>query len=421
MLRNIIFALTLIFIQNSAIAGSLFTSEVVINTDDLGMEKAAKKEAFTEVLVRVSGQLNVDTNPEIKKAFLKMDEYITQISYGSLEGHPSLILKFDGNKLRTLLIKSNLPYWGTPRSDVLFWMVEDSLTHRQLIWEPSASPFLQDLKAQGERRGLPVIIPKGDFDDILAISIPDVWGNFVEPIAQASARYKPSGVVVVKVGEKRITWQFYPNANKLESDFPLKGVAEGTNAQMAKQIIGDITHYYVENFAVNQAKTNETVNETKVLEISHLNSAEDFFALERTLKALNSVGSLRLDSISNGKAIFSVNLLAPVHIFHNEMRKERRLSRVGSNQNVVVMPDQPFVDSFDPHSNAYVSNQTQLGDLSLLSGEPSPEDSGRDKVNLNRPNKQNKEKISLIELDIRAENENSRTLLVPDIYYQWKK
>lgn len=323
MLRTFIFVLAFVLGQTSAIAASIFSAEVVLDDSDAATEQAAKETAFVDVLIRASGQSDVGNNPVIQKALPTVNQYITQLGYGDVKGQRSLVLGFDDRKVRTLLTQAQATYWGTPRPEVLFWLVEDSASQRNVVWEQSASPFINQLKSEGERRGLPVLMPVGDFDDVVAVSIPDLWGGFAGPIAEASARYKPAGVAVVKVHNNRISWLLFPNAADMGKDAPVEGRASGSQAFAT--MVDEIADFYAQRLAVNLGVADSGA---KVLKISGLDDAEDFFVIERTLKALNSVAALRLESITDGTVTFRVSLLASEDIFHNEMMVDRRLRRV---------------------------------------------------------------------------------------------
>ncbi|WP_325891910.1 DUF2066 domain-containing protein [Grimontia sp. NTOU-MAR1] len=325
MLRIFIFVLALVLGQTSAMATSLFSAEVVLDDSDAATEQAAKKAAFVDVLIRASGQSEVGNNPVIQKTLPTVNQYITQLGYGDVDGQRSLVLGFDDRKIRTLLTQAQATYWGTPRPEILFWLVEDNASQRNVVWEQSVSPLINELKAEGERRGLPVLMPVGDFDDVVAVSIPDLWGGFAGPIAQASARYNPAGVAVVKVRNNGISWQLFPNAVNIGKDAPVEGRASGTPEQAFATMIDEMADFYSARLAVNLGVAD---SDAKVLEVSGLDDAEDFFVIERTLKGLNSVASLRLESIIEGTATFRVSLLASEDIFHNEMMVDRRLRRV---------------------------------------------------------------------------------------------
>ncbi|SKA54181.1 DUF2066 domain-containing protein [Enterovibrio nigricans] len=340
MLRILFFVLAMLLGQTSAFAASMFSSEVVLDDSDSATEQAAKEKAFVDVLVRASGQSTVGENQVIQKALPTVGQYITQLGYGAQDGQRTLVLGFDDAKIRTLLTQAQATYWGEPRPEVLFWVIEDTPTQRNVIWEQSGSPLIGELKAEGERRGLPVLMPVGDFDDVVAVSVPDLWGGFAEPIAKASARYNPTGIVVVKVNDRGLTWQMFPNAAAINNDTPVEGRVSGAPAQAFPQMIDAIADYYAQRLAVNLGVVN---GDALSLEISDLNDAEDFFVVERSLKALNSVAALRLDSIIDDKATFKLSLLASEDIFHNEMMADRRLQRLEAQSPEIETP--PVIDA----------------------------------------------------------------------------
>lgn len=407
MLRAIFFILTLIIGQTSPLAASLFSSEVVLDSTLPQMEERAKESAFIDVLVRASGQLDLSENTTINKALPRVGEYITRIGYGTVRGKPSLILRFDEKKIRDLLTTAQSYYWGMPRPEVLFWIVEDSQLYRKMLWEQSGSPLIKELKDQGVRRGLPVLTPIGDFTDIVSVSIPDLWGGFVGPIGEASARYKPSGIVVAKLKNNRLTWQFFPSALNIDTDFPIEGVADGSKIEMFTQMIDEISNYYVENFAVNLGVTNDNA---KIIEVSGINSADDFFAVERLLKALNTVAALRLDFIEDDKAIFNINLLAPESMFHNELANDRRLNRISLGGSVFIdMPEQDQVSEIETVSGVVNPNNAyEIDPDSVMGGVVIYPDSNNVKIETPVSEKPESGAIELL------------PDLTPDIRYTWR-
>lgn len=335
MLRTFLIILTLLLGSTSAMAASLFNTEVVLDDTDTATEQAAKEAAFVDVLVRTSGQSTVGDNPVVQKALPTVDQYITQLGYGDNDGQRTLQLGFDDGKIRTLLTQAQATYWGSPRPEVLFWLVADDANSRNVVWEQSGSPLINELKAEGERRGLPVLMPVGDFDDVIAVSIPDLWGGFAEPIAKASARYNPVGVAVVKVHNNRISWQLFPNAADMGNATPIEGRAAGAPEAAFATMVDEISDFYASRLAVNLGVADSA---SQALKVSGLDDAEDFFVVERTLKGLNSVAALRLESIDNGTATFRISLLASEDVFHNEMMTDRRLRRVEVLPEPVVAP-----------------------------------------------------------------------------------
>ncbi|WP_223824279.1 DUF2066 domain-containing protein [Candidatus Enterovibrio escicola] len=335
-------------------AASIFSAEVVLDDSGETTEQIAKVKVFVDVLIKASGQLNVSENLVIQKAFPTVNQYITQLEYGNINGQRSLIVWFDDAKIRTLLMQAQTTYWGLPRPEILFWVVENTVTRRNVIWEQSGLHLIDELKVQGERRGLPVLIPVGDFDDVVTISVSDLWGGFMQPIQDASARYNPSGVAVVKIYGNELSWQLFPNITTMGHDVPIEGYAFGSRFLMFSQMINDISDFYAQHLGITLGEENRS---EKQLQIFGLDSAETFFIVERILKGLNSVATVHLESLMGGVAMFRVNLLASENVFYNEIMPEHRLRRIEITEDRI----EPLVDRNPVSDSLVVGRKSSIG------------------------------------------------------------
>ncbi len=354
MLRVLFLLLSLVLKQEDIMAASIFSAEVVLDDSSETTEQIAKVKVFVDVLIKASGQLNVSENLVIQKAFPTVNQYITQLEYGNINGQRSLIVWFDDAKIRTLLMQAQTTYWGLPRPEILFWVVENTVTRRNVIWEQSGLHLIDELKVQGERRGLPVLIPVGDFDDVVTISVSDLWGGFMQPIQDASARYNPSGVAVVKIYGNELSWQLFPNITTMGHDVPIEGYAFGSRFLMFSQMINDISDFYAQHLGITLGEENRS---EKQLQIFGLDSAETFFIVERILKGLNSVATVHLESLMGGVAMFRVNLLASENVFYNEIMPEHRLRRIETTEDRI----EPLVDRNPVSDSLVVGRKSSIG------------------------------------------------------------
>ncbi len=220
-------------------SGSIYQAEVPISGSGSAGESTTKKEAFLEVLERTSGQKQLEKNPVIKRALPKAQQYINQFGFLRKEDTDVLKVEFDGRKVRDLLGSAKVKLWAEPRPDVLFWIVDNSQFQRNILWETSNHELVQKVKDEGVKKGLPTLVPIGDFDDVVSISVNDLWGGFVSQIDQASKRYQPDGVVLLRVANGNvIEWQFYPNYKAMMSQTPIQGSETGNFDSMLSRIFG---------------------------------------------------------------------------------------------------------------------------------------------------------------------------------------
>src|SRR5690606_4302440 len=155
--------------------------------------------ALQQVLVKVSGQRDIASNEVIQKALENSGSYVSQLGYGNEQGQPVLEISFDSEKIRTLLTQANATFWSEQRPIVLVWLVEEANRDRAIVWDQSGNNLQANLNLAAAHRGVPVLLPIGDFQDVTAISVPDLWGGFSQPIANASTRYQPDAVLIARV------------------------------------------------------------------------------------------------------------------------------------------------------------------------------------------------------------------------------
>jgi len=98
-----------------------------------------------------------------------------------------------------VLWKNNFPVWGKTRPSTLVWIAVQDLSQRFLLDTNEPSDILNALIHYAEKRGMPLVFPLMDLTDQSHISVSDVWGNFSDPILEASQRYHPDAVFVGRV------------------------------------------------------------------------------------------------------------------------------------------------------------------------------------------------------------------------------
>jgi len=313
----------LAFPAYSEVKVDLFDAEIVLDEADTQAENTAKSAGLQQVVVRASGDKNAATNPVVVKALRKSGQYLSQISYGDQFGLRSLKMVFNPPQIQSLLMQANLPYWSENRANLVVWIVEESRYGREILWEQSGSSSMNQLKYFADLRGLPVTIPVGDIDDVTGITAPELWGGFVSPISSASLRYPGDAVLVIRiqraVNRSSIRWTLYdekPEFMFASNRDPLTGSASGETHVALESVIDEISNYYATKSAVrNSGELTGTVS----VQFLNITSANRFFALEKMLKAQNSVASLNVQYLVGSDVTFKINLLSSREEFEAEV------------------------------------------------------------------------------------------------------
>ncbi|WP_165312018.1 DUF2066 domain-containing protein [Vibrio ziniensis] len=296
---------------------NLYKTEVVIDQTQVDADAKARALGMQNVIVRATGDKNAADNEVIQKALSKYNQYLNQFSYGQNNDVSTISMQFSAPQIRSLITQAQLPFWLENRANILVWLVEETAYERTISWEHSDSKVLHQLKAESLVRGLPITVPVGDFDDITGLEISDLWGGFIKPISLASSRYPTDAVLVVKAQGDDLRWTLYDqNAyNMLQSQkAPMTGSASGSAA--ATDMIDKISDYYANK---NSVLVGSESSQTVLAAFESIKNANDFFSLEKRLKALSSVASLDIIKIQGQEVIFNVHLLATEEDFEQEV------------------------------------------------------------------------------------------------------
>lgn len=319
----------------AATVNDLYQTQVALIGSDQQADQAAREQGLANVLVKISGNTDILNNPAIKAAITNSGRYISQFGYSQIDGQRALDLSFDKNQIKQLLMQSKASIWKDQRPNILVWMVDSDGQQRNILWDQSTNALVNDTKQAADSRGLPLTFPVGDITDATAVNVSDLWGNFIDPIAAASHRYHANGLLLVKAqqqpdGTVSLNWQFYPQQpSKIATadTQPITGTASGTLAQTSTQMINKVTDYLANKYAVVLGGVaGGKVN----IEVDNIQSTEDFFALEKMLNNLTTVGSANAMRIKGNSVIFQLNLQGSEQAFRQEISHDNQVSQAQS-------------------------------------------------------------------------------------------
>ncbi|CAE6894467.1 hypothetical protein ACOMICROBIO_LMKGKHOH_01683 [Vibrio sp. B1FIG11] len=336
----------------------IYRAEVAIDGEQKDGEELARQQGMQDVIVRATGSQSSLSNPVIKKAVGSSSRYISQLGYGQIDGQNSLKMLFNSGQIRSLLTQAQLPLWSPNRANILVWMVEEQGYDRTITWEHSDSASAAALREAAQARGLPVTMPVGDFDDVTGVNVSDLWGDFVDPISQASQRYPVDAVLIVRVQGDKLRWTLYDQSPAQLSESkqsPRSGSASGANAIPA--MMGGIADYYAKKSAVVVSSKSSKALDVKVLNVE---SAIDFFELENSLTKLNSVAGTEIKRIQGNQVTLTIHLLASQQAFEQEASSIRPLE-VTEDPMVGMEPATPVQLPVEPAQPAQLPAESEEG------------------------------------------------------------
>src|SRR5215471_14859952 len=167
---------------------------------------AATEAALAGLLVRVTGNRYAALDPQLQPLIHSARDYYN--SYGT-DRQGRWPVTFNAQRVEAALAQLNIPVWGAERPLTLLWVAVDDgaggraeLPANELPTDitPALAELLtmirMELAAVADERGLPIVLPLIDAEDLRAVTFTDVWGGFDDRVLPASARYRADAVLI---------------------------------------------------------------------------------------------------------------------------------------------------------------------------------------------------------------------------------
>lgn len=211
----------------------LYEAQVPVASQSAQALERASREALSDVLVKVSGSVDVLANPAIAAAIPGARKQVQQYAYSKGEGPGSELtarFEFDSSWVTRLVTQAGAPLWTANRPLVLVWLVVEEGDDRYFVNRDSAPELSAQLVAEFSRRGVPVQIPLFDLADSAALSIEEAWRLYAPALQGASGRYDVQDimagrVVVLSNGSSTGDWSYFSSRDRIDRSITSKDTA----------------------------------------------------------------------------------------------------------------------------------------------------------------------------------------------------
>ncbi len=276
-------------------------------------QSVLQQAAMSQVLVKVSGSKQLLTDASIKKALNKVDDYLVQFGYQQINGAKHLVVVFDDSKIQQLLRQTGFAVWGKLRPRTVIWVVKDQGGQREILSDLSTDAAKPSIISAAQIRGIPVSLPLMDLDDSMIVSVPDVWGRFVDPVAIASKRYQYDSIVMARLISQGNNWQLQWQLNGQGKNQPqgaLENLTQGTErgdpTAAVTVMINKIADYYGKRYAVkSQSESGEFIE----LYVGNVQDVNSLVTIKRYLNKLSAVASVETLGMVQNQVRFRLNLI----------------------------------------------------------------------------------------------------------------
>lgn len=210
----------------AAIFEDLYTVTVPLSLEVLEDQEPLTEEdyvrlAMGQLLTRVTGRSDAFLQPALQDLVENAAQYVVQRGYPDRE---NLLVAFDARAVEDVLVQRNQPVWGEERPLTLLWVAIDAgFGNRTVLAAESPDTARSEelvavedelrtqLELVASERGLPLVLPLWDLQDMRALSFIDVWGGFSDRVSRASERYGADSVLSGRVrvtprGDFEVQW-----------------------------------------------------------------------------------------------------------------------------------------------------------------------------------------------------------------------
>lgn len=315
--------------------GNLYVAHVPVTGQGVRERTLAVTQAFSDVLVRVSGSRKVLEIEGVSKVLAQSMQYVRQYDYQALadelvvsgddmgdEGvddaalyDQQLEVVFDELHVNEALRTLGAPIWGKARPVTLVWLAVEEWDSRLMMGADNMPLQLNQLQDAALLRGLPLMFPMQDLEDQMALRFSDVWGDFQEAIVRASDRYAPGAVLTGRLyrlsdEEWEARWSFYQDGqwsqwittSRLQGDV-LRGGVEMAADQLAERLSSVMT--------VGQGDL--------LVRVEQVDSLARYAKVMKYFSALDKVSSVQLDHVNGDVLTFHLSVRGDQASFVNSI------------------------------------------------------------------------------------------------------
>lgn len=297
--------------------------EVRLLVEDQGSRKRqdAIKDAFHVLLVRVTGNRNINTLPEGEKLISNANQYIRQFRYekapppkvmpgaqgdfAPAAPQQQLVVLFDEEAVKSAIWANKLPVWGKTRPATVVWLAVQDTERRYLLDANEPNAIVDELQDAARVRGLPIMFPLMDLEDQININVSDVWGDFPDPIMAASLRYQTEAILAGRLfvdafDQWQARWTLYHAGNTLSW--------RSSGAQV-KEVIDAGIAGAADDLALRYASISDGEDSNVLrLQIAEVNNLKDYVRTTNYLASLSQVGDLQIEKVSPADVTYKMSL-----------------------------------------------------------------------------------------------------------------
>lgn len=287
----------------------LYTGTVPVQSKSAVDRARALPQAMLQVLVKVSGNPKVDAFPLIDEQLKNAVAYLQQYSYQHQDEQNSapllLRVQFEKQGVQQILKTAGQAIWAADRPQLVTWVnwVHKQGADTELL--NNNTDLARDITRAADTRGVALIFPMLDLQDMAAVSVADVAALHIARLEQAAERYGSQNLLIGQLVENaenawQATWILVLQGQRLRWQF------EGESAQQVIQAgINRVANAMAARFAVVEESQEDNVT---YIRVANLENAVQYAKVMKYLQGLAVVKDVEVMQVAPTFVVFQLQL-----------------------------------------------------------------------------------------------------------------
>jgi hypothetical protein len=330
----------------AAVIDDLYDAKIAVDDQSQTTQNNAFSLALKQVLIKVRGNDDLLSNQKIKSSLTKATGFVRSYSYEELESQLYLVINFDPQRVENVIRNAGFPVWDKRRPESLIWLAIKSSddSTRQIATLSEFSEVYQQLSARAAQRGIRLMFPLWDLDDIQTLGVYDIWGGFSSQISQASERYAVPSVLSARIyltdNQSSDVTQTRVMANEMsalhwsadwtmiEGGGLLAGQVQGDSPLMiAEDLIDALADQLSLKYAIDLAQIDRANSKVQII-VNNIDSLNYYSQALSSLENMSVVNEATLIKQQGPRATFELDLLGDVEDLTNALSLDSKIRPV---------------------------------------------------------------------------------------------
>jgi hypothetical protein len=330
----------------AAVVDDLYDAKIAVNDQSQMAQNNGFSLALKQVLVKVRGNSDLLANPKIKSALTKATRFVRSYSYEKQESQLYLVISFDPQRVENVIRNAGFPVWDKRRPDSLIWLAIKSPDNsaRQIATLTKYSEIYKKLSLRAAQRGIRLLFPLWDLDDIQTLGVYDIWGGFSSQISKASERYAVPSVLSARIyltdnqssdvtqnsvmANDMLALQWSADWTMIEGGGLLSGQVQGESPLMiAEYLIDALADQLSLKYAIDLAQIDRADSKVQIV-VNNIDSLNYYSQALRSLENMSVVNEATLIKQQGSRATFKLDLLGDVEDLTNALSLDNKIRPV---------------------------------------------------------------------------------------------